>query len=92
MQLEGLVHLVPKLSNKFSTSECIFLTNEVRSLNEPTKERLNPTTNSSIHNKINKFNEETSSKKKVTDNTTLTGTTKENNQQRVKLITLMWNN
>ena len=49
---------------------------------EIAKDKLNPTTNSSTHNRINKSSKETTSKKKNTGNTNLKATNKENNNKK----------
>ena len=66
-------------------SEYIFRTNKEHSFDEPieiAKDKLNPTTNSSTHSRINKSSKETTSKKKTTGNTNLKATNKENNNKR----------
>ena len=64
----------------------IFTNNKKHSLHEPleiAKNRLNPTTDSSTHRKINKFSEETLSKKNITDNTNLIRNNQESDQQKI---------
>ena len=66
-------------------SEYIFRTNKEHSFDEPieiTKDKLNPTTNSSTHSRINKSNKETTSKKKTTGNTNLKATNRKNNNKK----------